>query len=104
MKVRRNFLALPSKISDTVVYDAVSLTQPDMSLSIKEIVERFAFVGDTPVGMMSYPEPHVSTREDEQLFELPDVERMDIAELEDLSAQLMARAEWLRAQPPAPIF
>lgn len=82
----------------TQVYDAMSLTQPEMSMSIREIVERFAFVGDTPLGMMNFPEP--SLREDEKLFNAPDLDNLAIQELEQLSASLMERANWLRSQRP----
>lgn len=98
MKVRKNFVALESNESNTPVYDAVSMTQPEMSMSIKQIVDRFAFVGDTPLGMMQFPEP--SLKSDEALFDSVDVERLDIAELEQLSQQLAERAEWLRSQTP----
>ena len=70
MKSRKNFCSLGDS-SLTKVYDAVSLTQPDMSLSIKDIIDRFAFVGDTPLGMMTFEEP--SVKDDEKLFQLCDV-------------------------------
>ena len=98
MKSRKNFCSLGDS-SLTKVYDAVSLTQPDMSLSIKDIIDRFAFVGDTPLGMMTFEEP--SVKDDEKLFNSVDVERLDIAELEELALSLNERANWLRSQPPA---
>lgn len=100
MKVRRNFVALPDEVSSTEVYDAVSMTQPDMSMSVKEIVEQFAFIGDTPLGMMTYQEP--TLRDDESLLGGSlDLDGLDIAELEELSTSLMERAEYLRSQKPA---
>lgn len=100
MKVRRNFVALPDEVSSTEVYDAVSMTQPDMSMSVKEIVEQFAFIGDTPLGMMTYQEP--TLRDDEALLGgALDLDGLDIAELEELSTSLMERAEYLRSQRPA---
>lgn len=98
MKCRKQFQPL-GESSLTPIYDAVSMTQPDMSLSIQEIVDRFAFVGDEPLGMMSYPEPRLS--EDERIFEQVDLNNLPIQELEELSAQLMERAEWLRSRDPA---
>lgn len=100
MKVRRNFEALPEDVSGTPVHDAVSLTQPDMSLSVQQIVEQFAFVGDTPLGMMQYEEP--TLKEDmELLCGAVDLDGLNIAELEELSVNLMERANYLRSQPPA---
>lgn len=99
MKVRRNFVALPADVSGTPVYDAVSLTQPDMSLSVQQIVEQFAFVGDTPLGMMQYEEP--TLKEDMELLGgAVDLDGLNIAELEELSLNLMERANYLRSQPP----
>lgn len=98
MKVRKQFIPLPDGVSFTPVLDSVSLTQPEMSLSIKQIIDRFAFVGEVPLGMMTFEEP--SVKDDELLFDSVDVERLDIAELEDLAHQLNERATWLRSQPP----
>lgn len=100
MKTRIQFHSL-GKDSETPVFDAVSLTQPDMSLSIKEIVNRFAFLGDTPMGMFEFAPPEI--KEDEKLFNGVDVERLDIAELEELAYQLNQRAEYLRGQDPRPV-
>lgn len=99
MKVRKQFIPLADGVSCTPVIDSVSLTQPEMSLSIKQIIDRFAFVGEVPLGMMNFEEP--SVKDDELLFDSVDVERLDIAELEDLAHQLNERATWLRSQPPA---
>lgn len=98
MKTRIQFNSLGDD-SLTEVYDAVSMTQPEMSLSIQEIVEQFAFVGDTPLGMMQFAEP--SLREDSVLLESVDLDGLDIAELEELSNNLMERANYLRSLPPA---
>lgn len=99
MKTRIPFTSIGDK-SYTHVYDAESLTQPEMSLSVKEIVQRFAYLGETPVGMLSFAPPEI--KDDERLFDSVDVERLDIAELEELAYNLNARAEYLRSLPPEP--
>lgn len=99
MKTRIPFHPIGEK-SFTNVYDSESLTQPEMSLSIKEIVQRFAYLGETPVGMLSFAPPEI--KDDERLFDSVDVERLDIAELEELAYTLNSRADYLRSLPPSP--
>lgn len=100
MKVRKNFFPLADGVASTEVYDATSLTQPDMSLTVQQIIDQFAFIGDVPLGMMTVKEPPINF--DEELFGSVDVERLDIAELEELSRQMMAKADYLRSLPPSP--
>lgn len=72
----------------TIVKDHKSCTMPDQSTSIKELLERFAFVDGISVGelqRMSQAKGYAADQSEESLWETPDLDGLDIAELQELA-------------------